>query len=78
MSAPGVATMGRPKSTGKPRPVPEPSDDRVAIIHLKGSLEYAKWLDDVHRETHIPKATIIRLGVIAWAKQNGKPAPPEI
>jgi hypothetical protein len=55
-----------------------PPDDRVVIIHLKGSAAYAQWLDDVHRKTHIPRTTIIRLAVADWAKKHNLPAPPEI
>jgi hypothetical protein len=67
--------MTRPKKGGK-KPARSP-DDRVAIIHLKGTPAYADWLDAVHRKTHIPKATIFRLAVAEWAERNGHPVPPE-
>ena len=77
--AAGVATMGRPKKSEK-RP-PEPiaaSDERVAIIHLKGTPAYAAWLDEANRKTHIPKAAMFRLGMEMFAKANGLDAPPEM
>lgn len=54
------------------------SDERVVIIHLKGSVAYAEWLEMVHHETHISKATLVRLGLALWAEQNGFAPPPEI
>jgi hypothetical protein len=72
----GAATMGRPKK-GAARPERAP-DDRVAIIHLKGTAEYAEWLDDAFRKTHIAKATMFRLAMIDWAKKMKLPAPPEL
>jgi hypothetical protein len=62
---------------GAARETPKPSDERVAVIMLKGSRAFADWLEDVHRKTHIPKTTIVRLALATWAKQNSHPAPPE-
>lgn len=56
----------------------EPADERVVIVHLKGSPAYAAWLDQVHKQTHIAKATLIRLALSEWARNNGHPVPPEI
>jgi hypothetical protein len=56
----------------------ESTGDRVVIIHLKGSPEYAEWLDQVHKKTHIAKATLFRVAMAEWAERNGHPAPPEI
>lgn len=68
--------MGRPKQgAGKPERTP---NERVAIIHLKGTPAYASLLDEVHRKTHIPKASIIRLAIAEWAERNGHPVPPEM
>lgn len=74
----GTAMMGRPKKGAEGPAAGKSPDDRVAIIHLKGTPEYAMWLDGVHRKTHIPKATIIRLAVAEWAARNGHPVPPEL
>jgi hypothetical protein len=76
--AAGAVSMGRPKKGAKkPEPVVGP-DERVAIIHLKGTPAYAAWLEAVNAKSHIPKAAIIRLAVAEWAARNGHPAPPEM
>lgn len=53
-------------------------DERVAIIHLKGSPEYAAWLEALHRKTHIAKAALVRLALAEWAARNGAEPPPEL
>jgi hypothetical protein len=73
--APGTAIMAKKKgSTAKG----EPADERVVIVHLKGSPAYAEWLEQVHKKTHIAKATLFRLAMSEWADRNGHPAPPEM
>jgi hypothetical protein len=72
----GVDQMARPKKGAK-KP-DRPSEDRVAIVHLKGSPEYAAWLDALHQRTHIGKATLVRLALSEWAERNGHPKPPEL
>lgn len=56
----------------------KPADDRSVIIHLKGSNEYAAWLEEIHRVTHLPKATIVRLALADWAAKNKHKVPPEL
>ena len=56
---------------------PTPSEERVVIAHMKGSAAYAAWLEAVHQKTHIPKAALLRLGMVEWALKNGYPAPPD-
>ncbi len=56
----------------------EPADERVVIVHLKGSPAYAEWLDQLNKRTHITKATLFRLAMADWAQKNGHPAPPEM
>jgi hypothetical protein len=75
----GVEEMARPKKRGggKAASTP-PEDERVAIAHLKGSIAYYEWLDAIHRDSGIPKTTIIRRAVAAWAKGRGYPPPPEL
>lgn len=75
--SPGVEVMGRPKR-GVAKKVERPPDERVAIIHLKGTPAYAEWLDAVHRKTDIPKAVIIRRAIALWAERFGHPEPPEL
>ena len=50
---------------------------RASIIQLKGTPEYARWLDDLHRATHIPKATLFRIALAEWATNRSHPEPPE-
>lgn len=74
---PEELTMARPKKGQKK--VERPADERVAIIHLKGTAEYAEWLDDLHRETLVSKAALIRLGLSMVAEKYGiKRRPPEM
>ena len=74
MTLSGVDLVAKAKKTGKPS---KTADDRAVIIHLKGTSGYAAWLDDIHKKTHLPKATIIRLALTLWAKENDHPEPPE-
>lgn len=73
--SPGAATMAKKKS---PSAKEDTADDRVVIVHLKGSAAYAAWLTDLHKKTHIAKATLFRLAMAEWAEKHGHPAPPEI
>jgi len=71
--------MGRLKKGDRKPPEPTSgTDERVAIIHLKGTPEYAAWLEAANQKTHIPKAAMFRLAMAAWAKANGLDAPPEM
>ena len=67
--------MAKPK--GRPPKAAEASPDgkpamlgRTTIINLKGSDAQSAWLESVHRKTHIPKTTIVRLALAAWAEAN--------
>ncbi len=71
-----AVTMGRPKTGVKK--VKRPPDARVAIIHLKGTAEYADWLEDFYRKTLLPKTTLVREGLKAIAKIHGFKKPPEL
>ena len=73
----GAMTMGRPKKSDPPKPK-RPPDERMAIIHLKGTAAYAEWLDAAHKKTRLPKATIFRIGVELWADSVGLKRPPEL
>lgn len=74
-----LAFLGRPLlASANPDAVEAmPHGGRASIILLKGTPEYATWLDEFHRTTHIPKATIVRLAMAEWAVTHGYPAPPE-
>lgn len=80
MSA-GATLVGRPKSKPSDQ-TPDPSaasaEGRVVIIHLKGSPDYAEWLETLHDSTHIAKATLVRLALKEYAQKHGHPTPPEI
>jgi hypothetical protein len=69
----GVSAMAKKKS----RPRIGPGEERATVIVLKGTPEYATWLDNIYWKTHIPKATIVRLALMDWAKKNGHQAPPD-
>ncbi len=69
--------MGRPKK-GQRAERRGPSEVRPVIIHLKGTAEYAAWLDELHRKTHIAKATLFRLAMEEWAEKHGHAKPPEM
>ena len=56
----------------------DPAEGRVVIVHLKGSPAYAEWLDQVHKKTHIAKATLFRLAMAEWAQTHGHSLPPEM
>jgi hypothetical protein len=60
----------------KPEPVAE-AKGQVSIITLKGSDAYRDWLAAESKRTHIPAASIVRLGLALWASQNGGRTPPE-
>lgn len=68
----GAAVMARPKVRPKQAAKAEtPVDARVTIINLKGTQDQADWLDGLHRKTHIPKTTIVRLALAEWAERHG-------
>lgn len=64
------------KKSGRP-PNPEPLE-RVTIINLKGTPEYRKWLDEFSEATHIPASSLVRLGLIALAKEYARDEPPKL
>jgi hypothetical protein len=66
------------KPKKRPKPAPASEGERETIINMKGSAEYAGWLEDVHKKTHIPKVQIFRLAIAEWAEAHGHEAPPEI
>lgn len=69
---------GRPKTGEVRQPAATTADGRVVIINLKGTEEYAAFLDELHSKTHIPKASIIRLAVAEWSARNGHGVPPNM
>jgi hypothetical protein len=50
---------------------------QVSVITLKGTEAYRDWLAGESKRTHIPAASIVRLGLALWASQNGGKTPPE-
>jgi hypothetical protein len=74
----GVATVAKkkPEKPARKAAAPAPSDERVAVIVLKGSPEYRKWLSGISRESLIPVASIVRDALRQWAKDRGYSAPP--
>lgn len=73
------AVKGSREAQKKTKQIPaSPEAERETIVNMKGSADYAGWLEAVHRKTHIPKAQIVRLALATWAMANGHDAPPEI
>jgi hypothetical protein len=70
--------MAKKKATPPPAVKSGLPENRVVIVHLKGSQEFADWLEGIHKRTHIAKATLFRLAISDWAKRNGHPEAPEI
>jgi hypothetical protein len=64
--------MGKKRTGSRPAA----SAARVSVIHLQGGEAERDWLTTLHKRTHLPKATIVRLALAVWAKQNGHPASP--
>lgn len=62
---------------GKAESGDEPGRVQISIINLKGTAEYRDWLAAESKRTHIPAASIVRLGLALWASQNGGKTPPE-
>jgi hypothetical protein len=61
------------------RPDVEPGrDDRVNAVIVRGSLEYAAWLTELHKKTRLQKSTIVRMALAEWAEKRGFTLPPEI
>lgn len=74
----GVGLMGRPKArTPEPEDEEPKDDDTVAIIHLKGSGKYFKWLRRLHKVTLIPKASLFRQAMKEYCEKHGYEMPPD-
>lgn len=73
----GAGLMAPRPKQGAKKPDVRSSDERLGVIHIKGTVEYSKWLDKLHQATHIPKAVLFRIAIAEWALRNGHPAPPE-
>lgn len=67
------------KSAPKPTLEESPPETKAqfSVISLKGTKEYRDWLTAESKRTHIPAATIVRLGLALWAKEYGGKVPPE-
>ena len=75
MQLPGASVMARKKPD---KPAPAPSDDRVAVIVLKGTPEYREWLSIISKDSLIPVASIVRDALAKWAVSRGYGPPPEM
>ena len=65
----------------KPKPIGRPKSGReklVTVLNLKGSSEFHQWLAGFHAQTHIPRATLVRLGLKLLAERQGYSPPPEM
>ena len=50
---------------------------QTSIITLKGTEAFKVWLAAESKRTHIPAATIVRLGLALWAEKQRVQPPPE-
>lgn len=69
--------MAKKTAAKAPAPPPPEAKGQTSIITLKGTPEFRDWLAGVSKKTHIPAASIVRLGLAMWAEANGHKAPPE-
>jgi hypothetical protein len=49
---------------------------RRTVAVLKGTAEYARWVERLSREARIPTANLLDIALCEWAEQHGHPAPP--
>lgn len=70
----GVEAMAKKKG----RPPSASAEERETVIHMKGSPEYVRWLERLHKKTRIPKVQLFRWAMAEWAKKHGHEEPPEI
>ena len=49
---------------------------RRTVFLLKGSDQYAQWVEHLSEVTRIPRATLVDLALAYWARKHGHPAPP--
>lgn len=75
MTGLGLTLVAKKKSPGASEPT---KDERVAVIVLKGSLEYREWLNSISKDSLIPVASIVRDALAKWAVQRGYDGPPEL
>jgi hypothetical protein len=71
--------MAKTKTAGQPEAATLAAEPKgqVSIITLKGTDAFREWLAGESKRTHIPAASIVRLGLALWASQNGGKIPPE-
>jgi hypothetical protein len=69
--------MAKKRTASAMKPAEAENRGQVSIITLKGTDAYRDWLSAESKRTHIPAATIVRLGLAMWAEKNGGKKPPE-
>jgi hypothetical protein len=72
--------VGRPKKGAPPkRESKKDRDDfREAILYMKGSPEYFRFVDSVHNKTGLTKVQMFRIAFKVWCEMNDHGTPPEI
>ena len=76
--AAGVDVMAKKKvKATKPANPKDESDERVAVIVLKGSPAYRAWLAEISQDSLIPITSIVRDALAKWAKEKGYTVPPK-
>lgn len=69
--------MAKKRTASPVKPTEAETKGQVSIITLKGTNAYRDWLATESKRTHIPAASIVRLGLALWAAENGGRTPPE-
>ncbi len=59
-------------------PAPHDAGKKRSLLGIKGSEEFATWLDGLATHTRLPLSILVEHALIAYAKQVGyDPTPPE-
>lgn len=74
----GAIDLMPPKKPKKPTPGrPKTENPKRSLASLKGSEEYAEWLESLTDHSHLPTAILIEQALREWAENHGftKPQP---
>ncbi len=69
--------LGRPKKGTKPKQIGA-DDHRIAVLYIKGSPEYAAFLDRLTEKTSISKVQLFRDAMRLYCETHGHEIPPAI
>ena len=52
------------------------SQGRRTIILMKGNEQYEQYVENLSKETRLPRTTLFDVALADWAQRHGHPAPP--